>query len=51
MSGNRYMEPFIQITKPGDAVIEVKRSKFIGAVRHVTSVEEALLFLDSEKKK
>ena len=45
------MEPFIQITEPGDAVIEVKRSKFIGAVRHVTSVEEALLFLDSEKKK
>lgn len=45
------MEPFIQVTEPGDAVIEVKRSKFIGAVRHVESVEEALLFLDSEKKK
>ncbi len=45
------MEPFVQVTEPGDAVIEVKRSKFIGAVRHVESVEEALLFLDSEKKK
>ncbi|MCR5652054.1 MAG: YigZ family protein [Lachnospiraceae bacterium] len=45
------MEPFIKITKPGDAVIEVKRSKFIGAVRPVSDEQEALLFLDSEKKK
>lgn len=45
------MEPYICVKKPGDAVIEVKRSKFIGAVRPVSNEEEALGFLDSEKKK
>ncbi len=45
------MEPFICVTKPGDAVIEVKRSKFIGAVRSVSSEEEALSFLEGERKK
>lgn len=39
------------IAKNGDAVIEVKRSKFIGAIRAVSSVQEADEFLASERKK
>ncbi len=39
------------IAKNGDAVIEVKRSKFIGAIRAVSSVQEADEFLAAERKK
>ena len=42
---------YLTIAKNGDAVIEVKRSKFIGALRTVRSAQEAEAFLASERKK
>lgn len=42
---------YLTVGKNGDAVIEVKRSRFIGALRAVSSSEEAETFLASEKKK
>jgi uncharacterized YigZ family protein len=42
---------YLTIAKNGDAVIEVKRSKFIGALRKVRSAQEAEAFLASERKK
>ncbi len=45
------MDSYKAVIKDGDAVIEVKRSKFIAAVRPVKSEEDALLFLESERKK
>ncbi len=45
------MDPYRTVTEGGDALVEVKRSKFIAAVRPVKSEEDALLFLESEKKK
>ena len=45
------MNSYNTVIKGGDAVIEVKRSKFIGAVYPANSAEDALLFLDGERKK
>ncbi len=44
-------QSYLTIKKDGDAVVEVKRSKFIGALRAVSSSEEAEAFLASERKK
>lgn len=42
---------FFTVIKGGDAIIEVKRSKFIAAVRPVQCEQDALLFLNSEIRK
>ncbi|MCR5747127.1 MAG: YigZ family protein [Lachnospiraceae bacterium] len=44
-------DSYLTISGNGDAVIEVKRSRFIGALRAVSSSDEAEAFLLSEKKK
>lgn len=42
---------YLTVKNGGDAVIEVKKSKFIAAVRSVSNEQDALLFLSSEQKK
>lgn len=42
---------YLTVKNGGDAVIEVKKSKFIAAVRPVSSEQDALLFLSAMKKK
>ncbi len=42
---------FKTVVKGGDAIIEVKKSRFIAAVRPVSSEQDALSFLNSEQKK
>ncbi|MBO5550460.1 MAG: YigZ family protein [Lachnospiraceae bacterium] len=42
---------YITVTKGGDSLVEVKRSKFIGIIRPVSSVAEAEEIIKGEKKK
>ncbi|MBQ9360857.1 MAG: YigZ family protein [Lachnospiraceae bacterium] len=39
------------VTKGGDSLVEVKRSKFIGIIRAVSSVSEAEALIQGERKK
>lgn len=39
------------VTKGGDSLVEVKRSKFIGIVRAVSSISEAEALIQGERKK
>ena len=41
---------YLTVEKDGDAIVEVKRSRFIGALRAVSSSGEAEAFLASERK-
>ena len=45
------MDEYFTIEKDAAGTVEAKRSKFIAALRHVQSEEEALAFINSEKKK
>lgn len=45
------MDEYYTIEKDAAGTVEAKRSKFIAALSHVQSEEEALSFINSEKKK
>ena len=42
---------YMTVTQGGDSAVEVKRSRFIGIIRHISSVSEAEDILRTEKKK